>query len=83
MLVKCLEFRNANGRKVMTKEIPVLELKHPHFFLIQIRLQSFVDSIYEESGEAASYSFRDYLKRTVKWPVYEELFGSAKLKNNA
>ena len=83
MLVKCLEFKNAVGRKVVIKEIPVLELKHPHFFLIQIRLQSFVDSICDDRRECDSYSFREYLKKTVKWPVYDELFGSSKLKNNA
>jgi hypothetical protein len=51
--------------------------------MIQVRLQTFITALYKEQKAKKCYSFRDYLKRTLKWPDYEELFKIGELKNNA
>ncbi|RHW42264.1 DUF2535 family protein [Neobacillus notoginsengisoli] len=83
MLVKSLEFKNAVGQKVKVVEIPVLEEGNPYSFLIRFRLQAFVTSIYGEKQPKNCYSFRDYLKRALRWPDYEQIFHTTELKNNA
>ncbi|KAB2338181.1 DUF2535 family protein [Cytobacillus depressus] len=84
MLLKSLEFKNAVGQKVKITEIPVLERNSPFYFMIQVRLQTFMTSLYRDSTKVLkSYSFREYLKRILKWPVFEELFKTPELKNNA
>lgn len=83
MLFKSLEFKNVVGQKVKVVEIPVLEEESPYYFMIQVRLQTFITSIYRERNARKFYSFKDYLKRAMKWPDYEQLFKSAELKNNA
>ncbi len=64
-------------------EIPVLEEDSPFKFMIQVRLQTFITSINKESGPKKCYSFREYLKKVMKWPDYEKLFKVDELKNNA
>lgn len=83
MLFKSLEFKNAVGQKVKVMEIPVLEEDNPYNFLIQVRLQTFISSIYREKQVKYVYSFKDYLKRVLKWPDYKEVFKCGELKNNA
>ncbi|MEH7393126.1 DUF2535 family protein [Bacillus sp. JJ1503] len=84
MLFKSLEFKNAVGQKVKIMEIPVLERNSPFYFMIQVRLQTFMTSLYKDSKKGMkNHSFREYLKRVLKWPVYEELFKTPELKNNA
>jgi hypothetical protein len=83
LLYKSLEFKNTVGQKVKVKEIPALEKRNPHYFMIQVRLQTFISGIYFDENAKKTYSFREYLKRVLKWPVYEQLFQSAELKNNA
>ncbi|MGA9225750.1 MAG: DUF2535 family protein [Mesobacillus sp.] len=83
MLFKSLEFKNVVGQKVKVVDIPVLEEESPYYFMIQVRLQTFITSIYQERNAKKFYSFKDYLKRAIKWPDYEQLFKSAELKNNA
>lgn len=83
MLFKSLEFKNVVGQKVKVVDIPVLEDESPYYFMIQVRLQTFITSIYQERNARKYYSFKDYLKRVIKWPDYEQLFKSAELKNNA
>ncbi|WP_066299658.1 DUF2535 family protein [Bacillus sp. FJAT-29937] len=84
MLFKSLEFKNAVGQKVKITEIPVLERNSPFYFMIQVRLQTFMTSIFKDSKKAMkNHSFREYLKRVLKWPVYKELFKTPELKNNA
>ena len=83
LLFKSLEFKNAVGQKVKITEIPVLERNSPFYFMIQVRLQTFISGIYFDENAKKTYSFREYLKRVLKWPVYEQLFQSAELKNNA
>lgn len=83
MLFKSLEFKNVVGQKVKVVEIPVLEEESPYYFMIQVRLQTFITAIYQERNARKFYSFQEYLKRVMKWPDYEQLFKSAELKNNA
>jgi hypothetical protein len=83
LLYKSLEFKNVVGQKVKVMDIPVLEEDSRFNFVIQVRLQTFITSLYKERKAKKCYSFRDYLKRTLKWPDYEELFKTGELKNNA
>ncbi|WP_442594233.1 DUF2535 family protein [Neobacillus sp. D3-1R] len=83
MLFKSLEFKNVVGQKVKVMDIPVLEEDSRYYFMIQVRLQTFITSLYKETKAKRCYSFRDYLKRVLKWPDYEELFKTGELKNNA
>ncbi|MED3572079.1 DUF2535 family protein [Cytobacillus praedii] len=83
MLFKSLEFKNAVGQKVKITEIPVLNKNSPDYFMIQVRLQAFIKSINGVQKEVAIYSYREYLKRVLKWPDYQKLFNTPELKNNA
>ncbi|WP_310362499.1 DUF2535 family protein [Neobacillus drentensis] len=83
MLFKSLEFKNVVGQKVKVVEIPVLVEDNTYKFLIQVRLQTYVTSLYNEKSLKKSYSFKDYLKKVMKWPDYEQLFKVGELKNNA
>ncbi|XJZ25864.1 DUF2535 family protein [Bacillota bacterium Lsc_1132] len=83
MLFKSLEFKNAVGQKVKVVEIPVLEEDNPYNFMIHVRLQTFITSIYGEKQLKKVYSFKDYLKTVLKWPDYQEIYKAGELKNNA
>ncbi|WP_026563827.1 DUF2535 family protein [Bacillus sp. UNC41MFS5] len=83
MLFKSLEFKNDIGQKVKIIEIPVLEEDSTYKFMIQVRLQTYATSLYEEKSLKKCYSFKDYLKNIMKWPDYERLFKIGELKNNA
>ena len=83
MLFKSLEFKNAVGQKVKITEIPVLNKNSPDYFMIQVRLQAFIQLINGVQKEVAIYSYREYLKRVLKWPDYQKLFNTPELKNNA
>jgi hypothetical protein len=83
LLLKSLEFKTIVGQKVKVMEIPVLEEDSPFKFMIQVRLQTFITSINKESSPKKCYSFREYLKKVMKWPDYEKLFKVDELKNNA
>jgi hypothetical protein len=83
LLFKSLEFKNVLGQKVKVTDIPVMEENNQYYFMIQVRLQSFISALYKETSLKKCYSFREYLKRTLKWPDYEELFNIRELKNNA
>jgi hypothetical protein len=83
VLTKSLEFRNAVGQKVKVTDIPVLEEDSTYRFMIQVRLQTFVTSLHAEKKLKKCYSFKDYLKKVMKWPDYEQLFKVGELKNNA
>jgi predicted GTPase len=83
LLFKSLEFKNAVGQKVKIVEIPVLEKDSHYYFMIQVRLQTFITAVYGNGKTNRSHSFREYLKRVLKWPVYEEIFKTPELKNNA
>ncbi|MEH6987300.1 MULTISPECIES: DUF2535 family protein [Bacillales] len=81
MLFKSLEFKNAVGQKVKIIEIPVLAKDSPYYFMIQVRLKTFIAAT--NANPLKNHSFREYLKRVLKWPVYEEIFKTPELKNNA
>ncbi|MBV7508065.1 YpmP family protein [Bacillus sp. sid0103] len=83
MLFKSLEFKNDVGQKVKVVDIPVLEEDSTYKFMIQVRLQTLVASLYKEESLKKCYSFKDYLKKVMKWPEYEHLFKLGELKNNA
>lgn len=83
MLYKSLEFKNVVGQKVKVMDIPVLEKDSAYFFMIQVRLQTFITQINKGKNIKKCYSFRDHLKRVLKWPDYERLFKIEELKNNA
>ncbi|ASA95964.1 MULTISPECIES: YpmP family protein [Anoxybacillus] len=83
MLFKSLEFKNVDGQKVKIIEIPVLEDDNPYQFMVKVRLQTFIAQVYASKKTKKVHSFKDYLKRVLKWPVYEQIFKSEILKNNA
>ena len=83
MLFKSLEFKNDVGQKVKVMDIPVLEEDSTYKFMIQVRLQTFLAAIDRETKPKRCYSFKEYLKKVMKWPDYEQLFNVAELKNNA
>ncbi len=83
LLFKSLEFKNVVGQKVKVMDIPVLEEDSTYKFMIQVRLQTLVASLYQEKMPKRCYSFKDYLKKVMKWPDYEQLFKVGELKNNA
>lgn len=64
-------------------EIPVLEEDNTYCFLINIRLQTYLASIYKSKSTKCVYSFREYLKRVIKWQDYEQIFQINLLKHNA
>lgn len=72
-----------SGQKVKITEIPVLEEDNKYRFMLQIRLQTLLKYIYAQKQPKCSYSFKDYLKKNIKWPDYEAIFGASILKNNA
>ncbi len=83
LLFKSLEFKNDIGQKVKVVEIPVLGEDSTYKFMIQVRLQTYITSVYKEPSPIKCYSFKDYLKKVMKWPDYEQLFNVTELKNNA
>lgn len=83
MLYKTLEFKLADGQKIKITEIPVLGLTDPNFFMVQARLQSFIISIINLPQAKNCYSFRDHLKRKMKWSDFEDIFEVAEARNNA
>ncbi|WML40250.1 DUF2535 family protein [Neobacillus sp. OS1-2] len=83
MLFKSLEFKNDVGQKVKVMDIPVLEEDSTYKFMIQVRLRTFLAAIDRETKPKRCYSFKEYLKKVMKWPDYEKLFKIAELKNNA
>ncbi|MFC0560578.1 DUF2535 family protein [Halalkalibacter alkalisediminis] len=74
MFYKRIEFRNVTGQKVKVTEIPVVGSTDRYYFMIQARLQIFISSLYNNPEEKSCYSFREYLKRKIKWSDFEDLF---------
>jgi hypothetical protein len=83
LLFKSLEFKNVVGQKVKVVDIPVLKEDNRYYFMIQVRLQTLTTALYKEPRAKSCYSFRDYLKRILKWSDYEKLYQIEELKNNA
>jgi len=83
LLFKSLEFKNAYGQKVKIIEIPVLEEDNTYRFMIQLRLETFIAKVYRSRTTRSVYSFREHLKKVLKWPIYEQIFKETILKHNA
>jgi hypothetical protein len=83
LLFKSLEFKHLNEQKVKVIEIPVLEDDNPYRFMISIRLEAFINKIYNNHNPKKVYSFKEYLKRVLKWKQYELVFKEDILKHNA
>lgn len=83
LLFKSLEFQNVYGQKVKIIEIPVLEEENTYRFMIQLRLEAFIAKVYRSRTSRSVYSFREHLKKVLKWPVYEQIFKETALKHNA
>ncbi|WP_110928014.1 DUF2535 family protein [Bacillus massiliglaciei] len=81
MLFKRLEFKNKIGQKVEIVEIPYLLPGNPHYFMVQARLNCYIDQIFEMKDYKRVYSFKHYLAAVLKWPVYYELFEQEFLNN--
>ncbi|WP_339146401.1 MULTISPECIES: DUF2535 family protein [unclassified Sutcliffiella] len=83
MLWKSLEFTVEEGQKVKVIEIPVLEDDSTYHFLVRVRLEAFVRIILSETDPKQIYSFKEYLRTVLKWPVYCDVVKTDILKNNA
>ena len=83
MLWKTLEFKTVNGQKVKVMEIPVLEEDPLLQLLIKKHLQSFIYIINQGNQPKHCYSFNDYLKKTLKWNIYERLLQKSPLPYHA
>ncbi|MEH7503558.1 DUF2535 family protein [Neobacillus drentensis] len=83
MLYKSLEFKNVFGQKIKVFEIPVLEKDNCYYFMIHVRLQIFISFLYNKPQEKSCYSYREYSKRKMSWPDYQDLFRMKEFKNNA
>ncbi|MEK4200400.1 DUF2535 family protein [Cytobacillus sp. FSL K6-0265] len=84
LICKSLEFRNVFGQKVKITDIPLVDKGSPCFFLVHIRLQQFVTKIYHmDHCKTTVYSFKEYLKRVMKWSDVEMVFQTKELKSNA
>ncbi|WP_175991288.1 DUF2535 family protein [Bacillus sp. Marseille-Q1617] len=83
MLTKTIEFKSKYGRKVKILEVPVLKEDSPLYFRVNLKLHAFITRILEQPSRKSVYSFREYLKKTMKWSDYEQIYHSEELKNNA
>ncbi|MCM3617252.1 YpmP family protein [Sutcliffiella horikoshii] len=83
MLWKSLEFTIEEGQKVKVIEIPVLEDDSTYHFLVKVRLEAFINNILCEKEPKQIYSFKEYLRTVLKWPVYCHVVKADILKNNA
>ena len=83
LLLKSLEFKTTNGQKVKIIEIPVLEEDSPLFFKVNVRLRMLLSKIDKQVHPNGSYSFKQYLKKSLKWTEYEKIYMPSELKSNA
>ncbi|CAG9622001.1 DUF2535 family protein [Sutcliffiella rhizosphaerae] len=83
MLWKSLEFTIDEGQKVKVIEIPVLEDDSTYHFMIRIKLESYIRTILSEKEQKQIYSFKEYLRKELKWTDYCNVLKIEILKNNA
>jgi len=81
LLTKTIEFKTKYGQKIKVHGIPVMRNDHPHWFTVNMRLRLYLGSLHKQGP--GTYSFREYLKRTLKWSEFEKIYQSEELKNNA
>jgi len=83
LVCKSLEFKNSFGQKIKVMDIPVLDKDHRYYFMVDVRLQSYISSLYYKPQEKGNHSFSEYLKRKISWTEYKELYSIKDFKNNA
>ncbi|MCG8397303.1 YpmP family protein [Bacillus atrophaeus] len=83
MLLKSLEFKRRDGIQVKVTEIPVLKGNENHFFMMNQNLQLYLKEVFSSDSRAQVYSFRQYMKRRMKWKDYQAIFHQESLKHNA
>jgi hypothetical protein len=83
LVCKSLEFKNSFGQKMKVMDIPVLEKNHRYYFMVEVRLQSYISLLYYKSQEKSNHSFSEYLKRKISWAEFKELYRIQDFKNNA
>ncbi|ARW07174.1 DUF2535 family protein [Bacillus atrophaeus] len=83
MLLKSLEFKRRDGIQVKVTEIPVLREDENHFFMMNQNLQLYLKEVFSSDSRAQVYSFRQYMKRRMKWKDYQAIFHQESLKHNA
>jgi hypothetical protein len=81
LLFKSLEFHNVVGQKIKVIDIPVLETNNCYYFMIQVRLQTFLSFLYNEPQEKSCHSFREYLKRKMSGPNFKELYSMPMIRS--
>uniref|UniRef100_UPI003EBE2136 DUF2535 family protein n=1 Tax=Bacillus maqinnsis TaxID=3229854 RepID=UPI003EBE2136 len=72
-----------DGAQIKVTEVPVLRGDETYCFMLTFRLESFLKKIYVSKGKRNVYSFRENLKRNVKWSTYEQIYQQPTLKHNA
>ncbi|MDQ0228477.1 DUF2535 family protein [Metabacillus niabensis] len=80
---KSLEFKNIVKQRIKVIEIPVLKTDHHYYFIVQVHLQSYISLLYNKPQDKHVFSFREYLKRKMKWSDFNDLFGIQEFKSNA
>ncbi|MBQ4818032.1 YpmP family protein [Bacillus pumilus] len=83
MLLKTICFRRMDGAQIKVTEVPVLKGDEPHGFMLTFRLEAFLKKVYVSKGKRTVYSFREDVKRNVKWSTYEQIYQEPTLKHNA
>jgi hypothetical protein len=83
LVCKSLEFKNRFGQKLKVMDIPVLAKDHRHYFMVEVRLQSYISLLYYNPQDRCSHSFREHLKRKMSWVEFKELYRIEDLRNNA
>ncbi|MFS0656726.1 DUF2535 family protein [Bacillus sp. 179-C3.3 HS] len=83
MLLKTICFRRMDGVQIKVTEIPVLRGDETYSFMLTLRLDAFLKKVYVSKGKRDIYSFREDVKRNVKWSTYEKIYQELTLKHNA
>jgi Protein of unknown function (DUF2535) len=83
LICKSLEFKNTFGQKIKVMDIPVLEKNHRFYFMVEVRLQSYISLLYYNLQENSSHSFREHLKRKMSWSDFKDLYRIQDFINNA
>lgn len=82
LLCKSLEFKNHYGQKIKVMDIPVLDKNHCYFFMVEVRLQSYITHLYHNPQQKSSHSFREHLKRKINWAQFLELYSIPDFKTD-
>ncbi|MGE6629698.1 DUF2535 family protein [Bacillus sp. NPDC077027] len=83
MLLKTICFKRMDGAQIKVTEVPVLTGDETYFFMLTARLDAFLKKIFLSNEKRHVYSFRENVKRTVKWSTYEQIYKQPSLKHNA